>query len=138
MPDFRPTVAIASQNTDDKEAVLAQLRGAPYQLHPVGSASEVLELARRGPLDLVVLDYFLPDMNAPLSIEKIKDIDSDIRIIVMTDKISDTIERAVRKQGISFFAIKPVDLKYLRDAVRTALLSRQRHQFILSKRQKVA
>ncbi len=138
MSDFRPTVAIASQSADDQEAVLKQLRGTSYHLRPVGTASEVLELARREPLDLVVLDYFLPDMNAPLSIEKIKDIDSGIRIIVMTDKISDAIERTARKQGISFFAIKPMDLKYLRDAVRTALLSRQRHQFILSKRQKVA
>ncbi len=138
MSDYRPTVAIASKNVIDRKEIVDRLDGSFYQLWPVGSASEVLELARTQSLDLVVLDYFLPDMTAPLSIEKIKDIDPGIRIIVMTDKISDAIERSARKQGISFFAVKPTDLKYLRDAVRTAILSRQRQQFIGNKRQQVA
>ncbi len=138
MSVFRPIVAIASQHAHDRKAVINQLGKSSYQLRLVSSASEILELVRQEPLDVVILEYFLPDMNAPLSIEKIKDIDPRIRIIVMTDKVSDAVERAARGQGISFFAIKPNDFKYLRDAVRTAILSRQRQQFIVNQQQKVA
>ncbi|HDL78460.1 MAG TPA: hypothetical protein ENH09_02675 [Bacteroidetes bacterium] len=78
------------------------------------------------------------DMKVPVSIKKIKDIDHNIRIIIMTEKPSEHIERSARKQGISFFAIKPNDLQYIRDAVRTAVLSRQRQNFVFNRQPKVA
>ncbi|GBD93690.1 sporulation initiation phosphotransferase F [bacterium BMS3Abin05] len=134
----QPVVAIVGSKIDEMEKIHNQLGRTACRVWRMTSGNDFLNLARVEKVDVVIMDYFLMDMKVPVSIKKIKDIDHNIRIIIMTEKPSEHIERSARKQGISFFAIKPNDLQYIRDAVRTAVLSRQRQNFVFNRQPKVA
>jgi len=139
MIHYRPVVAIVGNQKEEVERIHSLLGTPRYRVWKLKSGEELLSLVKNEDVDVVIMDYFLRDMKVPISIEKIKDINRNIRIIIMTEKPSEYLERSARTQGISFFAIKPNDLKYIRDAVRTAILSRQRQNILVKKNeQKVA
>ncbi|NOY79058.1 MAG: response regulator [Calditrichaeota bacterium] len=133
MTHYRPVVAIVGNQKEEVEKIYSLLGAPRYRVWKLTSGEELLSLVRNERVDVVIMDYFLQDMKVPLSIEKIKGIDRNIRIIIMIEKPSEYLERSARMQGISFFAIKPNDLKYIRDAVRTAILSRQRQNYLIRK-----
>lgn len=139
MTRYQPVVAIVGNQENELDKIHSLLGTPRYRVWKLTSGEELLNLAKEEDVDVVIMDYFLKDMKVPLSIEKIKGINKNIRIIIMTEKPSEHLERSARTQGISFFAIKPNDLKYMRDAVRTAILSRQRQNILLqNNKQKVA
>ncbi len=139
MVRYQPVVAIVGNQKEELEKIQSLLGTSRYRVWKLTSVEELLNVAQNEDVDVVIMDYFLRDMNVPISIEKIKDINPNIRIIIMAENPSERLERSARTQGISFFAIKPNDLKYIRDAVRTAILSRQRQTiFTQMQEQRVA
>jgi len=135
MVRYQPVVAIVGNQKEELENIHSLLGGSRYRVWKLTSGEALLDLVRNEDVDVVIMDYFLSDMKVPVSIEKIKDISQNIRIIIMSEKPSERLERSARTQGISFFAIKPNDLKYIRDAVRTAILSRQRANFLFRRQE---
>ncbi len=135
MVRYQPVVAIVGNQQEELENIHSLLGSPRYRVWKLTSGAELLDLAKNVDVDVVIMDYFLSDMKVPVSIEKIKDISRNIRIIIMAEKPSEHLERSARTQGISFFAIKPNDMKYIRDAVRTAILSRQRQNFLVRRQE---
>ena len=67
--------------------------------------------------DLVLRDIFLPDINGVELIQKLKEVWPKIRIITMTGHNSRELEMEVRKQGIIYYMIKPVNIQNLKEIV---------------------
>jgi len=91
------------------------------------SALEIFQTARP---DVVVTDYLLPDGNALEILPRLKAIDPDVPVVVLTGH--GTIDLAVRaiKEGAEQFLTKPVELPALEIILRRLaenLRNRQRH-----------
>src|SRR5262252_9188679 len=109
---------------DDEQLIrwsLAQrLRADGYQVVEAATGREGLDRAREG-VDLVLLDYKLPDTDGVTVLRRIKEHDPDILVILLTAFA--TVETAVEamKIGAYHFANKPFDLDDVAMMVQKAL-----------------
>ncbi|HEX7779748.1 MAG TPA: response regulator, partial [Vicinamibacterales bacterium] len=86
-----------------------RLRGDGHEVLEAESAAEALEKAASG-VDLVLLDYKLPDEDGLSVLRKIREIDPDALVIMLTaHKGVETVVVAM-KAGAFDYATKPFDL----------------------------
>lgn len=106
-PDIREGVTVALER-DYRVATFATARGA-------------IDAIRKSPPDLVLLDIGLPDMNGVEALDRIKSLDPDILVIMITafDDIS-TVVSCMRRGAYDYIA-KPFHMDALEVTIRNAL-----------------
>jgi two-component system, NtrC family, response regulator AtoC len=109
---------------DDEELIRWSLRERLKEdgLHVLeaGTGKQALEQFRTG-VDLVLLDYRLPDTDGLVVLRELKALDPDVLVILLTSFVS--VETAVEamKLGAYHFANKPFNLDDVASTVRRAL-----------------
>ncbi|MBI9084457.1 MAG: response regulator [Desulfobacterales bacterium] len=81
------------------------------------SGREALKRLGGKGFDLILLDIFLPDVQGDELIPRIKALCPRGHIVTMTGFNTRELETRIRKQGITYYMIKPFDLKHLRSIV---------------------
>jgi DNA-binding response OmpR family regulator len=84
-----------------------------FGLEILGKAQEALDRLRQKSFDLILVNIFLPDSTGPMLISEMKTISPKAGIIAMTDRNSRELEMQIRKLGILYYMIKPIDKEYL-------------------------
>jgi two-component system response regulator AtoC len=113
---------------DDEELIrwslCERMRADGYDVLEAGTGGAALDLAREG-VDLVLLDYKLPDMDGVTVLRRIKELDPDALVILLTAYA--TVETAVEamKEGAFHFANKPFDVDDVAFLVARALETTQ-------------
>jgi DNA-binding response OmpR family regulator len=79
---------------------------------------EALDRLREGGFDLILLDIFLPDMDGDELLPRINAVWSGKGIVVMTGSDSQDLEENLRRQGVIFFMVKPVNIPELEAIVQ--------------------
>lgn len=106
---------------EDDAAVASTLReiieGWGHRVEISKSGKNALQKVIKKMFDLVLLDIFLPDINGVELIQKLKEVWPKIRIVTMTGHNSRELEMEVRKQGIIYYMIKPVNIQNLKEIV---------------------
>jgi CheY-like chemotaxis protein len=89
------------------------------KLNPV----EALELFQSKPdaFDLVITDMTMPQMTGVTLSEKIKDVRSDIPVIICTGHSSLIDEEKAKKLGIEAYTMKPIVMRDLAKTIRKVL-----------------
>jgi DNA-binding NtrC family response regulator len=109
---------------DDEELIrwslVERMRAEGHDVVEAATGERAIELARDG-VDLVLLDYKLPDTDGVTVLRKIKELDPDVLVILLTAYAS--VETAVEamKEGAFHFANKPFDLDEVAFLVSRAL-----------------
>jgi two-component system, NtrC family, response regulator AtoC len=109
---------------DDEELIRwslrERLRADGYDVLEAGSGKEAYEQIEKG-VDLVLLDYRLPDIDGLTILEELKKTDPDILVVLLTSFVD--IETAVEamKRGAFHFANKPFNLDEIAAIVARAL-----------------
>ena len=82
---------------------------------------EAIDKFQENPVDLVISDLKLPKMNGVRLLEKLKDLDKDVEVILFTGypEVNTAIE--AMKNGAYDYLVKPVDLNELRLKIERAL-----------------
>ncbi len=78
---------------------------------------DALKINKDKMFDLILLDIFLPDTIAYDLIPKLKHEWSGLNIITMTGHSSKEVEEKVRRQGILYYMVKPIDLNELENII---------------------
>ncbi len=110
---------------DDEESIRLALRSVleenGFEALEAARCEEAAIIFRRSRPDAIVLDYLLPDGDALDLMAKIRDVDTEVPIILLTAHGS--IDLAVRavKQGAEYFFTKPVELPALMVVLRRAI-----------------
>jgi two-component system, NtrC family, response regulator AtoC len=113
---------------DDEELIrwslVERMRAEGHDVIEAGTGAEAIEHARDG-VDLVLLDYKLPDVDGVTVLRRIKELDPDALVILLTAYAS--VETAVEamKEGAFHFANKPFDLDDVAFLVARALETTQ-------------
>jgi len=109
-----------------------------YEIEEAESCEDAQHLFRTSRPDIVIADYMLPDGTALDLLPRLKEIDSDIPLLVLTAHGS--IDLAVRaiKEGADQFLTKPLELATLQ-VILQRLLQKQRnhHKQLASKTRRV-
>ncbi len=88
------------------------------------TGAEALEIARRTPLDLVILDVKLPDVSGTEVLRRLRRIDPGVPVIMVTSYGSVETVLASMKLGAFDYLTKPFDNREIRRVAREALASR--------------
>jgi two-component system, NtrC family, response regulator AtoC len=115
-----PTVLVVDDEQLIRWSLSERLSGAGYHVIEAGTAAEALERHADG-VDLVLLDYKLPDGDGLDVLKKIKDADAETLVILLTAVASvDTAVEAM-KNGAYHYANKPFNLDEIALLVEKAL-----------------
>jgi len=94
-----------------------------YQTFQAANGVQAIEIVNEHSPDLVLLDMKIPGMDGIEILKRLKKIDSEIRVIIMTAYGElDMIQEAKDLGAITHFA-KPFDIDEIRQAVREHLPS---------------
>jgi two-component system response regulator (stage 0 sporulation protein F) len=89
-----------------------------YQTYQAANGFQAIDIVKKDRPDLVILDMKIPGMDGIEILKRVKEIDKDIKVILMTAYGElDMIQEAKELGALSHFA-KPFDIDEIRKAVR--------------------
>lgn len=104
-----------------REALESLLLEEGYLVRTASSGLAGLECERDFHPDVIVCDYYLPDIDGLQVLRSVRAGGEDIRFIMLTGGLTgDENERALRREADAFLG-KPIDLERLHEALRPSL-----------------
>src|ERR1700680_3111240 len=122
---MKPTILIVDDEPGVRTALTGVLSDEGYEVESVPSGEACLERVTRGPVDLIVLDVWLPGMDGLATLARLRERQVDAQIVLISGH--GNIESAVRaiKLGAFDFVEKPLSLDKTVLVVRNALRQRR-------------
>ncbi|MCZ6689293.1 MAG: response regulator [Planctomycetota bacterium] len=118
---MRSVVLVAGPSLSEGLEIQGWLDDLDCQVIVAESARDVMRLARQQPIDLLIMDTALPDMEGEKFIPLIRVVRPDLPIIVTTRNHTPALEQAVRACEVVFYAIRPDDLPHLGEVAGRSL-----------------
>jgi two-component system, NarL family, invasion response regulator UvrY len=88
---------------------IKQILGEESDLEVICEAvngKEVIEFARNKEMDIILLDFYLPDLNALQVVPKIRKTNKDVPILILTSLSEEVFRRKTIEAGASGFVSK--------------------------------
>ncbi|HXG38653.1 MAG TPA: sigma-54 dependent transcriptional regulator [Bacteroidota bacterium] len=116
-----PSILIVDDEAAVRDSLSQRFRQDGYRVEAAEDAAHALRLMEQGPWDIILLDIEMPEMSGLELQQKLKNIDRNACIIMITAFTS--VESAVQalKEGAFDYITKPVDPDHLSHLVRNAL-----------------
>jgi len=113
-------VLLIDDEQDFLEIMSERMRYRDIDVTTASSAREALALAEEGAYDAIVLDLQMPEMDWLQTLEKLKAINPDLQVILLTGHA--TVEKGVQamKLGATDVLEKPADIQVLTEKIRKA------------------
>jgi DNA-binding NtrC family response regulator len=99
---------------DDEEGfttpLVKRLKKRNLEVSSVTGGLQALDIIKRSPVDVVVLDVKMPDMDGLTTLKKLKEIDPTVEVVMLTGHAS--LEAAMEGMSLGAFdyLMKPVDI----------------------------
>ncbi len=119
------TLLIIDDEQAQRESLAGFLTKKGYQIRQAASAQEAIEMVQRMPVDLLLTDLRMPGMDGRELLQKVKGINPEVEVIVMTAFGSLESAVAAMKEGALDFLTKPIDLQQLELIVAKAIERKQ-------------
>ena len=115
------TLLIAEDNSIIRKIFKEALETDGYRVLDAGTGVEALDLIKREPVDVLLTDVRMPEMDGIELLERAREVKPDLRAIVITgDNTSNTIISAFRNHACDLL-LKPFSVNELRETVGAAL-----------------
>src|SRR4029453_7108399 len=115
-----PTILVVDDEQLIRWSLTERLSQEGYRLLEAGTAADAIARHREG-VDLVLLDYRLPDGDGLAVLKQMKEADPDTLVILLTGHASVGNAVEAMKQGAYHYANKPFDLDEIALLVERAL-----------------
>jgi two-component system nitrogen regulation response regulator NtrX len=122
---LKPTILIVDDEPGVRTALTGVLHDEGYAVEAVATGEACLDRMTRGPVDLIVLDVWLPGMDGLATLQRLRERQVDAQVVLISGH--GNIESAVRaiKLGAFDFVEKPLSLEKTVLVVRNALRQRK-------------
>src|SRR5262245_27971619 len=123
--DVKPTILIVDDEPGVRTALTGVLRDEGYAVEAVATGEACLDRLARGPVDLIILDVWLPGQDGLATLARLRERQVDAQVVLISGH--GNIESAVRaiKLGAFDFVEKPLSLDKTVLVVRNALRQRR-------------
>ncbi len=108
-------VLVVDDNPDSVTIMRGILENRGYEVVAANTGSEALDLLRREPVDVVLLDVMMPEMNGMEVLQRIKEsaVTGDLPVILVTAKTQDEDVLSGYQYGADYYITKPFTAKQL-------------------------
>ncbi len=122
---MKPTILIVDDEPGVRTSLTGVLEDEGYAVEAVSSGEACLDRLTRGPVDLIVLDVWLPGLDGLATLAKLRERQVDAQVVLISGH--GNIESAVRaiKMGAFDFVEKPLSLEKTVLVIRNALRQRR-------------
>lgn len=126
IPDEKPCILFIDDNKDLRE-LIQHIFSKKYQIFIAENALQGLELLKNTPVDIIICDIMMPQMNGLEFCRQIKgDIQTNhIPIIMLTAKNATDDQIECYKAGAESYIAKPFEMKILQARIDNLLQSRE-------------
>src|SRR3990170_5186528 len=124
---------------DDDELVLSSLRGVfslqtDYQVVEANDPVKAIELVERTPLDIVISDFLMPQMNGIDFLKQVRRLQPDaIRLVLTGYADKENAIKAINDVGLYHYLEKPWDNEALLSIVRNGLKEKSLRKMLAEK-----
>ncbi len=119
----KPMILIVEDDLNNLNFLDTILTEKGYKVVSVDNGREAIKLARRKPVNVVLLDIVMPEMDGLETLKKIKEItgeDSPEVIMMSAYEVGDKVKQAM-KIGANKFLCKPIDINTLESSIKQLL-----------------
>jgi CheY-like chemotaxis protein len=115
----RPIALIVDDRRDDRTVLRNSLEIQDYRVVEAIDGMDAIKKIKKGNFDICLVDFKMPGMNGMETIDKIKEVNPNIGIILMSGyTLEDAIREEVKsKKGVAFLR-KPYDINNLVDIMK--------------------
>jgi len=125
-------VLLVDDEAEFLETLVKRLKKRRVDVQGVRSGEEALDLIRRQPVDVVVLDVKMPGMDGIQTLKAIKSMDPLVEVIMLTGHASVEVAIQGMELGAFDYLMKPMDIDELlykvQDAYKKKALQEKRIQ----------
>lgn len=114
-------ILIISENSLEREIIMRVLIKNNYDAYTAIDSIDAIESIKITKPDLIIMDSDLNKISNEETFEKITDINPDIDIILYTGLVMDDVVMNLIMKGIRTIIYKPLDIKELLQAIKSAL-----------------
>ncbi len=111
-------ILIVDDEVIQREVLSGFLEAQGYEVTTAANGSEALEKFRKEPINLVLLDHRMPDMNGDEVLERIRELNPTVHAMMITAYGAVDTAVKVMKLGAVDFMEKPVDLEKLLERIQ--------------------
>jgi two-component system NtrC family response regulator len=115
------TILVAEDDPTQRELLAGFLGGSGYLVLEAADGVEAVEQARRGGIDLALMDQRMPGLDGIDALRALRGVDPDIDVVLITAYGSVREAVLALKAGAVDYLAKPLDLERLQIVVRKAL-----------------
>lgn len=126
-PGEGATVLVVDDNPDVREILSRNLERAGYRVITASGGQECLDVVRCRPVDVILLDVMMPNMDGLTVCRELKTIEhgATIPVILVTAKDDVDTRAAGMRLGVSEYITKPVNMNELHTRLQSQLHARE-------------
>lgn len=120
----RPTIMIVEDYADSRQMLKLLLEELDYRVFTAANGKEALAIAADNHLDLVLLDFGLPDMTGPTVVRRLRRMNNELRrvpIVMVTAFEGYQFRQLADEAGCDAFLAKPPDFEVLSETLERLL-----------------
>ncbi len=106
-------ILCVDDSQDSCELLEYVLSEAGYAFESAQSIAECLQVAKHGSFDLYFVDLSLPDGSGFDLIQKVREFDATVPIVVCSGDVRDSIQAEAARVGVQTFLTKPIDPEHV-------------------------
>lgn len=106
-------VLVVDDEPEAVELLVEFLSSKGYEVLTATSGEEALRRVKEDRPHLVLLDVRMPQMNGLEVLQRIREIDAEMGVIMVTAVNEEDVGRKALELGAFDYIVKPLDLKYL-------------------------
>jgi two-component system cell cycle sensor histidine kinase/response regulator CckA len=95
-----------------------------YRVETAGDGAEALQKYQKGQVDLVLLDYYLPDKNGCQVLKDFKTLDTQVRVLMASGFLSSQDAARLKDEGALGLIYKPFRVAELKRRIQAVLKER--------------
>lgn len=112
-----PRVLVVDDEPDARELLQEFLTGKGYEVLTASDGEEALQRVKAERPHLIFLDVRMPKMDGLEVLKRVREIDQEVGVIMVTAVKEEDIGRQALQLGAFDYITKPLDLKYLEQSL---------------------